>query len=141
MSRSARRPLLALAHHQLELLAADDRMGGGRRGEHDVGSQQLVGEPVEPDHRAAEALGETQRPVGMAVGDEDSVGATVRESACRELARLAGAQDDDMALLKRAEDAERQVDRYRRYAHPVRADPGLRAHALAGRQGGGEQAV
>jgi len=71
----------ALFHHDLELLAADDRVGGGGRGQDDVGAHQLVGQFVQPDDRPAEALGEAERPVGVAVGDEDRAGALVGERA------------------------------------------------------------
>ncbi len=40
-----------------------------------------------------------------------------------------------------AEDAQRELDRHRRDAHAAGADRRLGAHALAGRQRGGEQAV
>ena len=135
------RPLPALGHHQLELLSAHDRVGRGGRAEHDVGREQLVGQFVQPDDRPAEAFGQAQRAVGVAVGDEDRARALLGESPCGQLAGLAGAQDHDVALLEIAEDALREIDRDRRHADAARADRGFRADALARPQRGCEQAV
>ncbi len=90
------------------------------------------GRPSSPTTEPPKRWARLERPVGVAVGDEDRVGAPVGERARGQLAGLAGAEDDDVAFLKRAEHAQREVDRHRRNAHPARADPGLRAHALAG---------
>ena len=46
-----------------------------------------------------------------------------------------------MAVLEATEHALRQIDGHRRDAHAAGADPGLRAHALAGPQRRREQAV
>ncbi len=51
------RPSPALAHHQLELLAADDRVRRGGRGEHDVGEQQLLGQVVQADDACRRSAG------------------------------------------------------------------------------------
>ena len=90
---------VALAHHQLELVASDDRVRRGGRGEHDVGAHELVGQFVQADDRAAEALREADRAVGVAVGDEDRAGALLGERARGQLAGLARAEDHDVAVL------------------------------------------
>ena len=77
----------------------------------------------------------------MAVGDEDGARPLVGEGARGELAGVAGAQDDDVPALEVPENAEGQVHGDRRDADATRADAGLRAHALAGRQGRCEQPV
>ena len=124
-----------------ELLDADDRVGGGGGADDDVGARELLGEPVEPHDRAAEALRESERAVGVAVGDEDRAGALVGERLRGQLARLAGAEDHDVALAQAAEHAGGEVDGDGGHAHAAGADAGLRAHALAGGQRGAEEAV
>ena len=126
------RPPRALAGDELELLVPDDRVRRGGRGDHDVGLHQLLGQAVEPDDRAAEALREAECAVGVAVGHEDRAGALLGERARGQLARLARAEDHDVALAQVAEDVAREADGDRGDAHAARADAGLRAHALAG---------
>ncbi len=116
-------------------------MGGGGRGQDDVGEQQLVGEAVESDDRSAEALGEAERAVGVAVGYEDRAGALVGERARGQLAGLARAEDHHVALLQAAEHAQREIDGYRRDAHAAGADLRLRTDALASRERCREQPV
>ena len=74
------------------------------------------GSSSSPTTRAAEALREAERAVGVAVGDEDRPGALLGERARGQLARLAGAEHDDVALLQVAEHAQREVDGDRRDA-------------------------
>ena len=139
MSTSGRR---ARAHDELELLGADDRVRRRRRGDDDVGLEQALGQLVERDDRAAEALGERARAVGVAVGDEDRRDALVGQRLGGQLARLAGADDHDARARRgrRRPRAARSTATVETLARP-RADPGLGAHALAGLQRGGEQAV
>ena len=104
-------------------------------------SQQLLGQAVEADDRATEALRQAERAVGVAVGDEDRARALVGERARGQLAGLACAEDHHVAFRQRAEHAQREVDRDRGDAHAARADLRLRAHALARRQRRREQAI
>ncbi len=94
-------------------------------------------EPTSP----AEALGQRAGAIGVAVGDEDRAHALVGQRLRRQLGGLAGADDDDRPRGEVADDFAGEVDGDRRDAHALAADPGLRAHALAGLQRGAEQAV
>ena len=95
------RPSLSLVvEHLRELLAADDRVRGGGGGDDDVGRCQLLGQPVEADDRAAEALREAARAVGVAIGDEDRAGSPVGERPRGELAGLTRPEDHDVTLAK-----------------------------------------
>ena len=125
----------------LELLVTDDRVRRGCRADHDVGLQELVGEPVEPHDRAAEALREAARAVGVAVGDEDRPGSLVDERAGRQFAGLARSEDHRVACGERAEDVAGEIDGHRGDAHVVLGDARLGPHALARREGGREQPV
>jgi hypothetical protein len=91
--------------------------------------------------RPADALGHRVRPGGVAVGHEDRPHAAGRERLGGRLARLARADDDDVAPGEVADDLGGEVDRHGRDARAARAQRGLRAHALARLQRGGEQAV
>ena len=102
---------------------------------------ELVGQFVQADDRAAEALREAERAVGVAVGDEDRAGALLGERARGQLAGLARAEDHHVPVLEAAEHAQREIDGDGGNAHATGADAGLRAHALAGRQRRREQAV
>ena len=122
---SSGRPV-ALGHHELELLAADDRVRRGGRAQHDVGLHELLGQLARARRRVPpKRCGEAERAVGVAVGDEDRAGALLGQRAGRQLARLAGAEDHDVAARQRAEHALREVDRDRRHAHAAGADLGL----------------
>ncbi len=68
-------------------------------------------------------------------------GALLGERPRGQLARLAGAEDHDVALLQLADRAQREVHSDRGDADAAGADRGLRADPLARRQRGGEQAV
>ena len=116
-------------------------MRRGGRGDDDVGERELLGQAVEAHDLTAEAFGERARAVGVAVGDEDRAGALARECLRGELARLAGAEDDHVAVAERAEQRGREVDGDGGQAHAAGADRGLRAHELAGRERGREEAV
>ena len=89
ISSSGRPP--RCVHHLLELLALDDVVGGVGRGDDDVGLGQLLGQLLEADGAAAEALGEADRAVVVAVGDEDGVDAAGDQGAGDQLGGLAGA--------------------------------------------------
>ena len=141
MSIKQQRSPLPLVEHLRELVAADDRVRGGGGGDDDVGRRQLLGQPVEADDRAAEALREAARTVGVAVGDEDRAGPPVGERARGQLAGFAGAEDHHVALTKVTEQLDGEPDRGRGDAHVTGADAGLRAHSLARRQRGAPQAV
>ena len=135
------RPPLALGEHLRELVAADDRVRRGGGGDDDVGGRQLLGQPVEADDRAAEALREAARAVGVAVGDEDRAGAPVGERLRGQLAGFAGAEDHHVALAQVPEQLDGEPNRRGGDAHVAGADAGLRAHPLAGCQRGAPQAV
>ena len=105
-------------------------------------STRRSGKVVQRGDRAAEALGDRAGAVGAAVGDEDRPHALVRQRLGGQLARLAGADDDDVAGGELgADQLAREADGDARDARPALAERGLRAHALAGLQRGGEEAV
>ena len=135
------RPAAALGHHQRQLLAAHDRVRRGGRGDDDVGLQQLLREFVQADDRATEALREAERAVGVTVGDEDRADALVCERLRGQLARLTRAEQHHAPLGQVAEHVLGEVHGHRGHGHARGADAGLRAHALARRQGRCEQAV
>jgi hypothetical protein len=95
---------------------------------------------VQGGHTAAEALGQRQRPIGAAVGDEDRADALVGQRAGGQLARLAGADDDDARSARSPTTSRARstatVETLVRLA-PIRS----RAHALAGLQRRAEEAV
>ena len=132
------------AHHQLELLAPDDRVRRGGRGDDDVGARPSWSGSSSSEHdRAAEALGERAGAVGVAVGDEDRRDALRRRaparsarSSRRRRGSRRGAPRGRRATLPREVDGDRRTRSTR--PAPMR---GLGAHALAGLQRGGEQAV
>src|SRR5262249_51184861 len=65
-----RRPAAA-RHHLLQLVALDDVVGRVGGGDDDVGALELLGQLLEADRVAVEALGKADRAVVVAVGDED----------------------------------------------------------------------
>jgi hypothetical protein len=132
---------VSLRHHLVELLALDHMMRRTGRGDDDVGAGHLVGECLEADGAAAEAIGQPDRAVVVAVGDEDRVQPLGRERSRRELGGLPGPDDEHAAGLELAEGSLRELDRDRRDRHRPRRDPGLRPRALAGGEGGAEDAV
>ena len=144
MSMSTQRRALALAHDQRELLDADDRVrrGGARRRRCRPRSRRS-GSSSSDDDAAAEALGERPRALARggwrrrssrtpwsasawAVSSLVSPAPMITTSRRGELA-------DDVAGQRR-----RRRSRRWRAPSPMR---GLGAHALAGLQRGGEQAV
>ena len=135
------RPLGARGHHLGELVALDDVVGRVGRGDDDVGLGQLLGQLLEADGAAAEALGQPDRAVVVAVGDEDGADAAGDQGAGDQLGGLAGADHQHPALGEVAERAPRQLDRDRGDRDPLLADPGLLAGAAAGAEGAAEEAV
>ncbi len=96
---------------------------------------------LEAHRPAAEALGDADRAVVVAVGDEDGVHAAGGERPRRELGGLARADDQHRALLEVAERALRKLDRdLRDRKRPLR-ERRLGARALAGGKGAAEEAV
>ena len=91
-------PIIPSVEHLRELVTADDRVRGRGGGDDDVGARQLLGQPVEADHGAAEALREAARAVGVAIGDEDRAGPPVGKRLRGQLAGVAGAEDHHVAL-------------------------------------------
>ena len=104
-------------------------------------SPQLLGQVLEADRVAVEALGQPDRAVVVAVGDEDGVDAAGDQRPGDQLGGLAGADHQHPALGEVAERAARQLDRDRGDRDPLLADPGLLAGAAAGGQGAAEEAV
>ena len=115
-----------LRHHLLELVALDDVVGRVGRGDDDVGLVELLGQLLEADRLAAEALGEADRAVVVAVGDEDGVDAAGDQRPGDELGGLAGADHQHAALGEVAERAPGELDRDRGDRDALLADPGLR---------------
>ena len=107
------------------------------RGDDDVGRLELLGQLLEADGAAAEALGQADRAVVVAVGDEDGVDAAGGQRPGDQLGGLAGADDQHAALGEVAERAPRQLDRDRGDRDALLADRGL----LAGPPAGGERAA
>ena len=119
-------------HHLLEPVALDDVVRRVGRGDDDVGLDQLLGQLLEADGAATEALGEADRAVVVAVGDEDGADAAGDQGAGDQLGGLAGADHQHPALGEVAERAPRQLDRDRGDRDALLADPGLLAGAAAG---------
>ena len=76
-------------------------------------SLQLLGQVLEADRGAVEALGEPDRAVVVAVGDEDGVDAAGDQRPGDQLGGLAGADHQHPALGEVAERAPRELDRDR----------------------------
>ena len=89
--------------------------------------EQALGQLVERADRAAEALGQRAGAVGVAVGDEDRRDALVGQRLRRQLARLAGADDHDVARSARSPTTSCARARPRRSTtlSAARADRGL----------------
>ena len=128
-------------HHLLEVVALDDVVRRVGRRDDDVGPLELLGQLLEADRVAVEALGEPDRAVVMAVGDEDGGDAAGDQGAGEQLGGLAGADDEHAAVAEVAERAPRQLDRDRGDRDVLLADPGLIAGAAAGGEGAAEEAV
>ena len=126
-----------------ELVGADDRVRrGGRARRRCRRASSSRGQVVERRDAAAEALGQRQRAVAAAVGDEHGRGAPGGQRLGRQLAHLAGAEDHHAALAQVADGLARQRRRRPRARWPrPRPIAVSRAHALAGGQRGAEQAV
>ena len=114
------------------LVALDDVVRRVGRGDDDVGLGQLLGQLLEADGAAVEALGQPDRAVVVAVGDEDGADAAGDQRAGDQLGGLAGADHQHPALGEVAERAARQLDRDRGNRDALLADPGLLAGAAAG---------
>ena len=128
-------------HHLGERLALDHVMRRAGRRDDDVGADQLLGQLLEADRVAAEALGQADRAVVVAVGDEDRLDALGGERARGQLGGLAGADDQHPAVSQLAERALRELDGDRGDRQRALRDPGLRAGALAGGERVAEQPV
>ena len=102
---------------------------------------ELLGQLLEADRVAAEALGEADRAVVVAVGDEDGGDAAGDQRPGDQLGGLAGADHQHAALAEVAERAPRQLDRDRGDRDALLADPrsprgrGRRRRARRGRGG------
>ena len=140
VDQQQRAPVAGL-HDLGERLAVDDRVRRARRGDDDVGGDHLLGELVEAHGAAVEAVGEADRAVVVAVGDEDRLDALGGERAGGQLRGLAGADDEHAAVLEVADRPLRELDRDRGDRHRPLRDPGLRAGALAGPERGAEDPV
>ena len=114
---------------------------GVGRGDDDVGLGQLLGQLLEADGAAVEALGQPDRAVVVAVGDEDGADAAGDQGPGDQLGGLAGADDQHPAVGEVAERPPRQLDRDRGNRDALLADPGLLAGAAAGGEGAAEEAV
>ena len=117
--------------------------GRGGRGEHDVGlaraAREVCSRPTtEPPKRWARLSARSAWRLATKIVPAPLLG----ERARGQLARLARAEDHDVALLRgrRARCSARSTATDG-HAHAAGADRGLGAHALAGRQRGREQAV
>ena len=86
-------------------------------------------------------LGEPDRAVVAAVGDEDGLDAAGGQRPGGQLGRLAGADQQHVASGQIAEGAGRELDGCGGHADPALADPGLAPHPLAGRQSAAEEPV
>ncbi len=104
-------------------------------------SLELRRQLLEADGAAAEALGEPDRAVVAAVGDEDGLDAAGGERARGQLGRLAGADQQHAALGEVAERPLRELDGDRRDGDRALADPGLGADPLAGGERAAEEPV
>ena len=120
------RPAAAHGHHLGERLALDHVVGGARGGDDDVGVGQLLGQLLEAHRMAAEALGEPDRAVVVAVGDEDRLDALGCQGAGGELCGLARADDQHAAVLELPERPLGELDRDRRDRERALGDAGLR---------------
>ena len=96
------RPPVRARHHLLQLVALDHVVGRVGRGDDDVGALQLLGQLLEADGAAAEALGQPDRAVVAAVGDEDRLDAPRGERARGQLGGLAGADHQHAAARSRS---------------------------------------
>ena len=88
-------------------------------------------EVLEAHRLAAHAVGELHRGVERAVGHQDLLDAVRLEVRRRELAGLAGADDEHGVVAQLAEHLQGELDGGRADAHGPLADGGLGAHALA----------
>ncbi len=98
-----------------EFVALDDVVRRAGRRDDDVGAFHLIGQRLEAHGLAGEPLGETDRAVVVAVGDEDRLDSLCRERAGSELGCLAGADDQHPALLEVAQRSPRKLERDRRH--------------------------
>ena len=138
--RSRGRPSRA-AITSAERLALDHVVGRAGRGDDDVGLLHLRRQLLEADGAAAEALGEPDRPVVAAVGDERGLDAARGERSGGQLRRLAGAHHQDEPAGEIAKRPLRQLHRDRGHRHALLGDPGLRSRPLAGGERAAEQPV
>jgi len=81
------------------------------------------------------------RALDRAVGHDDRLRVARGEVRCGEFDHLAGADEQDLAVRKRAEDALGGAHRCRGHRHRLRADVGRRAHFLRDGEGALEQVV
>ena len=123
------------------MLAAEDGVGRAGRGDDDVGAVAGVVEVVELDGLAVELLRQADGAFVGAVGDEDRGAAVGHQVAGGEFAHLAGADDEDVLALQRAENLFGQFHRDRGDRDRRRSNGGLAAHALGDGEGAAEELV
>src|SRR5438876_7893770 len=125
----------------LNLRALEDPVRRARRREEDVRVSELRLDALEGERLAVEAVGELGRPIGAPVGDPGDLGAARKQVPGGQLAHLAGADDEDLAAAKIAEDLLREPGRGGRHRRGALADRGLRPRLLPGVQGFAEEPV
>ena len=135
------RPPVAPDHHLLEIVALEDVVGRVGRGDDDVGRGELRRKLVEADRLAAEALGEADRAVVMAVGDEDGGDPARAQRPRDQLRGLTGSDHEDPPAGEVAERALCEFDRDRGDREPLLAHPGLLARPAARGERPAEEAV
>ncbi len=141
MSTSSKRPAGTCAHHLLEPIALDDVVGRVGCRDDDVGGLQLLGQLLETDGLTVETLGEADRPVVVAVGDEDAGGTAGDQGLGDQLGGLAGADHQHPLLTEVAKRAPGKPDSHRGDRDPLLADRGLLAHPAAGSESAAEETV
>src|SRR2546422_1533402 len=119
----------------------DDRLGSARRGDHDVHPRERRLELGERHRRARERpshlLGALPRPVG----DVDREGPVLDEVTRRQLAHLAGADEEDGPAAEPCEDLLRELDGGERDRHRMAGDLRLAPDSLADGERLGEERV
>ena len=97
-------------------------------------SGRIAREAVERHRHAAELARRLDRALEGAVGDHQRADALGEQLARRELAHLAGADQQRRLVVEGVEDVARQLDRRRADRHRLLGDAGLGAHALGHRE-------
>ena len=125
----------------LDHALAEDRQRAGGGGDDDVVGGQVVGQIVQRDGAAAEALRQRAGALQGAVGDGDVLGVLRGEMVGAQLDHLAGADEQHVLLVDAGENALRQAHRGGGHGNRVGADRGRCAHFLGHREGALEQLV